>query len=71
MSVGFFDLEIRRRFAPQRAIEQFVDQYQQKLADPTAREQLVQSSAADLEIYKRQSLELYNAQRALAQQQSR
>jgi hypothetical protein len=64
------DLETQQRDTQAR-IEQFVDRYQEKLDDPAAREQLVQSSAADLELYKRQSLELYNAQRALAQQQSR
>lgn len=64
------DLEAQQRDTQAR-IEQFVDRYQAKLDDPAAREQLVRSSAADLEIYKRQSLELYNAQRTLAQQQSR
>ena len=49
----------------QSRLTTFMDDYSRSLDDPAARQRLTERSAADLEIYKRQALELYNAQRAL------
>lgn len=49
----------------QRKIGRFMEGYARSLDDPAAKDRLVEQNAADLEVYKRQSLELYNAQRAL------